>query len=833
MTEEPCDMKLKEGFSGTLSPEVTKRETEHRAIARRIAGEGIVLLSNDGVLPLSAGTRIALCGAGARHTIPGGTGSGEVNCRPVVSVYQGLKDAGIDIADIAWLDALDEAYEKQRAEWIKAVQAERTPGDFDSFWKALAAHPRPNPAGSGIPLEKDTEVAVYVISRIAGEGADRHPVKGDYLLSDTEEEQLKQLCEAYKKVIVILNVGGVIDLGFMDRCPVSALVLMSQAGMEGGNALADVLTGKVNPSGRLSETWAMRYEDYPCAMEFSHMNGNLLEEKYREGIRVGYRWFDASGIKPRYPYGFGLSYTAFERKGEGLEEKDGRFTARIRVANTGARAGRDTVLLFAACPEGLRKKERKRLIGYAKTPLVAPGESALLEISFTPVELASWHAGKSTWFLDQGAYYLFFGTDTEHFEHLGTLAVKDAVFGRRLHRICPLHDALPEYTPDAEADSRWAEQLKSLLRDGLPCLPMDDAAAKALDTHTAPAELPAPADPLVEKLTLSEKACLVCGRPRDGAFSFVGDAGQTVPGAAAESTPVLKKYGIPTTILADGPAGIRIERRYEVNPADNTLCQGDRFESMESRIFGTEIRREGMTAYYQFCTAIPTGMCLAQTFDVSALEEIGGVIAREMEEFGVTWWLAPGMNIKRNPLCGRNFEYYSEDPLHAGKTAAAITRGVQAVPGAAVTIKHFACNNQEDNRRGVSAVVSERALREIYLRGFEIAVREAQPHAIMTSYNKINGEHTANSRDLCTVAARQEWGFRGVIMTDWTTTNFEGGSSAAKCIAAGNDWVMPGLEHDIQEIMEAVEETNDQSLDLRDLDASCARLLSLIRQLCL
>ena len=239
---------------------------------------------------------------------------------------------------------------------------------------------------------------------------------------------------------------------------------------------------------------------------------------------------------------------------------------------------------------------------------------------------------------------------------------------------------------------------------------------------------------------------------------------------------------------------------------------------------------------------IPSNGCAvvtvnAETSDMGGslqglLEEIGGVIAREMEEFGVTWWLAPGMNIKRNPLCGRNFEYYSEDPLVAGKIAAAITRGVQAVPGAAVTIKHFACNNQEDNLRGAASIVSERALREIYLKGFEIAVREAQPHAIMTSYNKINGVHTANSRDLCTVAAREEWGFQGLIMTDWTTTNFEGGSSAAKCVAAGNDLTMPGLESDIREIIGAVKEENDQSLDIKDLDACCARILGLIRKLC-
>ncbi len=294
---------------------------------------------------------------------------------------------------------------------------------------------------------------------------------------------------------------------------------------------------------------------------------------------------------------------------------------------------------------------------------------------------------------------------------------------------------------------------------------------------------------------------------------------------------MLEKYGIPPTVLADGPAGIRINQRYEVNPETGLVYAPTRYEALENRIFRKELYHEGSEEHFQFCTAIPVGMLLAQTFDPAAVEETGRLIAREMKEFGVTWWLAPGMNIKRNPLCGRNFEYYSEDPLHSGLIAAAITRGVQSAPGAAVTIKHFACNNQEDNRRGVSAIVSERALREIYLKGFEIAIREAQPLAIMTSYNKVNGVHTANSRDLCTVAAREEWGFRGIIMTDWTTTNAECGSSAAKCVAAGNDLIMPGLPSDIREIMEAVREENDQSLPLAELDACCARLLALIRAL--
>ena len=826
-------MKLKNGYSGTRTQDVSARETEHRAVARRIAAEGIVLLKNDGVLPLQPGAEIGLFGMGALHTVMGGTGSGSVNCRPGVSVRQGLEGAGFRLNSTAWLDSFEERYGRAWADWKKQIYDLSIPGDFDSLYRVHSSHPLQAPEADPITNPTGAETAVYVVSRISGEGADRHPVPGDYYLSAVEERQLSEICAAYPKVVVVLNVGGVMDLGFMDRFPVSALVLLSQAGMEGGNALADVLSGKVCPSGRLSETWPVKYEDYPCADTFSHMNGNLIEEKYLEGIYVGYRWFDAFEIAPRYPFGFGLSYPSFESvPGPDPVSISGReLHVPVTVKNTGAVPGREVVFLFASCPDGLRRKERKRLIGFGKTPLLQPGESASLTVTAGLELLASYHAGKSAWFLDRGEYRLLLARDAACFRGIATLTLKDTLLGGRQHRICPLQDALPELSPASEADRRWAARLQELFSADLPVLPMDSAAAAALEAYSRPAEVPAPSDPLVASMTLEEKARLVCGQPKEGDVSFIGNAGQYVPGSAAETTRCLEKYGIPATVLADGPAGIRISRRYQVNPENGQVYTSGRYESLENRIFGTEICHEGAEDYYQFCTAIPVGMLLAQTFDAEAVEETGALIAREMAEFGVTWWLAPGMNIKRNPLCGRNFEYYSEDPLHAGRIAAAITRGVQATPGAAVTIKHFACNNQEDNRRGVSSIVSERALREIYLKGFEIAVREAQPLAIMTSYNKVNGVHTANSRDLCTTAARVEWGFRGIIMTDWTTTNREGGSSAAKCVAAGNDLTMPGLMSDIREIMDAVREENDQSLSLADLDACCARLLTLIRAL--
>jgi beta-glucosidase len=252
------------------------------------------------------------------------------------------------------------------------------------------------------------------------------------------------------------------------------------------------------------------------------------------------------------------------------------------------------------------------------------------------------------------------------------------------------------------------------------------------------------------------------------------------------------------------------------------------YQNLENRIFGKEFLHEGSRSHYQYASAIPVGTLLAQSFDMDLIREVGEMIGGEMQEFGVTLWLAPGMNIHRNPLCGRNFEYYSEDPLVSGMMAAALTLGVQSLGGTGTTIKHFACNNQEENRRGVSSIVSERALREIYLKGFEIAVKASRPMSIMTSYNKVNSVHTANSYDLCTTAARKEWGFTGIIMTDWTTTNSDGGSSAAKCIAAGNDLVMPGLVSDIREIIGAVNKEDALSLDESLLDACAERMVSLI-----
>jgi beta-glucosidase len=325
-------------------------------------------------------------------------------------------------------------------------------------------------------------------------------------------------------------------------------------------------------------------------------------------------------------------------------------------------------------------------------------------------------------------------------------------------------------------------------------------------------------------MTLQDKACLVVGARSAMAGEIVGSQAVSVPGAAGE-TVAFEGYGIPAMVLADGPAGVRINPDYETDPRTGEIYQPrDWFEMLERRFFNKQVRHEGAVIRYQVTTAIPIGTLLAQSFDTDLLEEVGTAIADELRAFHIAVWLAPGMNIHRNPLCGRNFEYYSEDPLLSGLMAAAITRGVQSKPGVGVSIKHFACNNQEDNRMHVNEIISERTLREIYLKGFEIAVKTADPLTIMTSYNRINGVHSANNYDLCTVVARREWGFRGYIMTDWSTTS-GGGSNAAKCILAGNDLVMPGTDHDIQEIIDAVKGRRLPHLTEEKLNESVFRLI--------
>ena len=813
-------------YPGQTDLSVSEREKKIRAVARQAAAEGMVLLANSGILPLRQGMKLALYGRGARHTIKGGTGSGDVNSRNTVSVEQGLLDAGFQVVNRAYLDRFDAAFAESRKRCEEAIYREA--GEDRDPKKLYHAHATIVPALPELPIRQEdaagAEAVMYVISRISGEFADRHAEKGDYYLSDRENADLETLSGFGLPLIVLLNVGGVMDLSFMDSGKIAALLLMSQPGSEGGSAAADVLSGKVNPSGKLTDTWAYKYEDYPSSATFSHRNGELTEEFYTEGIYVGYRYFDAFDVAPRYPFGYGLSYTSFASEVCGAALNGADVTVQVKVRNTGKTAGRQVIQLYAACPSGELITERKRLAAFGKTGLLPPGAEECLSLTFSLRQLASYHERQAAWMLQAGSYGLFIGEDARTLCPAVKLLLDRPVTVEKTSNICEVGEAIRELCPD-----RPDEDL-SRFTFPLPDLQITEA-AESLATR-APFEK-VPADPAVtaeaaeiaSRMTLRDKACLVVGARSAMAGEIVGSQARSVPGAAGE-TVAFEQYGIPGMVLADGPAGIRLNREYEIDRATGEIIPPkDWFEMLEIRFFGKVIRHENAELRYQIATAIPIGTLLAQSFDPVLLEEVGKAVAADLRAFGIAVWLAPGMNIHRNPLCGRNFEYYSEDPLVSGMMAAAITRGVQSEPGVGVSIKHFACNNQEDNRMHVNEVITERTLREIYLRGFEIAVKTADPMTIMTSYNRINGVHSANNYDLCTRAAREEWGFRGFIMTDWSTTN-GGGSSAAKCIVAGNDLVMPGKNSDIQEIVDAVEGRRLPVLTEEKLDESVIRLIS-------
>lgn len=857
-------------FFASKSPEISEREKRNMERSRKVAAQGMVLLQNNGVLPLAPGGKIALFGNGARKTVKGGTGSGDVNSRSVVNVEQGLEDAGFEITTKAWLDCYDRMFDEAKASYGTAMKkAVEEDGAMPVMF--IFETPFKEPVIPPVLEEcekSDADTAVFVLARNSGEGKDRRPVAGEYCLFDEEKEAIRTLRGHFSKVIVILNVGSVIDTEFLRKeADADAILLMSQAGNIGGYALADVLTGKETPSGKLTATWAERYGDYPCAGKFSHMNGDVDDEYYEEGIFVGYRYFDSFDITPAYPFGFGLSYTGFSMETENVQADGETVTLKVRVKNTGDKfAGKEVVQVYYSAPDGRLEKPYQELAAYGKTKKLAPGEEQCLELSFSVRQMASYDEERASWVLEAGGYVIRVGNSSRNTKVAAVLELDGETVTEKLSNRFALDCELTLLSAKGTVPYGYKEeqaQIESAPRiavktAGMPCreavyqkenpvlekrggdkITIDDVRAGR-----------ATLDELVSQLTVEEMAELCVGTARGGmgGSSMIGAASAACPGAAGDTTSrMIEDRNIRNMILADGPAGLRLCSSFSVD-RDGNLIPGTESSSLGDMdlLSGTgekpEVPEDAVT-YYQYCTAIPIATLLAQTWDLEAIEEAGDIVGEEMEELGVTLWLAPGMNIHRNPLCGRNFEYYSEDPLVAGRCAAADTFGVQKHKGVGTTIKHFAFNNQEDNRMHVNAHISERAIREIYLKCFEIAVKTAQPMSIMTSYNLVNGVHTANSYDLLTAIAREEWGFQGIIMTDWGTTGsielhpelkFKyGSSSAAGCIRAGNDLTMPGSQNDVDEIIKSVGAAAGEvkcPITLGDLQACAKRMLHIIAQ---
>ena len=779
--------------SGNLQQEPSEREIRHRALAGKAAAEGIVLLKNDGVLPLKLSDPIALFGSGADKTVKGGIGSGDVNNRENISIFRGVREAGAAVTSLEWLKDYDRRYDDAREKWKEKIleDAHHVDNPFDAY----AANPFVLPEGRSI-TEKDLKgacAALYVISRISGEGKDRRLAEGDYYLSRREWEDIRYLDQYGIPLILILNAGGPVELTdiLREADNIRAVLNISQPGQEGGTAVADILFGKAVPEGKLTATWAERYEDYPCADSFSYLNGN---------------------------FGHGLSYTSFEMKFHEIKAKENALGAEVTVTNTGkSYAGREVVQVYVSLPRTGTEKEYRRLAGFRKTDSLKPGESQNVVVEIRQKQLAVFSEERQAWIVEKGMYGIWIGGSSAEARLCAFVKVPEEVILEETHRICPREEMFAELCMNgSEKDIRRTPAEKEGQLSVYEFIPRREKQKN----YKAPAERRYPVEALIP---------LLYGNITSGA-STLGSAGIRVPGSAGESTEALEeKYGIRSLIMADGPAGIRLRQSYQVDRASDTVYGTGVLGSLENGFLEPMELHENADTYFQYCTAFPVGTALAQTWDAELLREFGCAVAEEMEEYHVDLWLAPGMNIQRNPLCGRNFEYFSEDPLLTGVLAAAVTQGVQSRPGCGVTIKHFACNNQEDNRMGVDACISERALREIYLRGFEIAVKESAPAAVMSSYNLLNGVHAANSRDLCTVLAREEWGFQGVIMSDWNTTVPADGSIPWKCAAAGNDIIMPGNIRDDENIRQAYMRGELTEETIRE----CAgRIIALVDKIC-
>ena len=801
------------------SDEMTQREQDNLKVAYRAACESIVLLKNDGALPFETG-KVALYGPGVSMTIKGGTGSGEVNERHSVSILEGMQDRGFEVTTLNWIDRFGVHYQEQ----LKAYKEEKKKRiditKLDTIMSMLFDNFR-FPDGPAVTDEdvagSDTDCCIYVLSRQAGEGGDRKVEEGDFLLTEGEKETIRFLAEKYDKFVLAINCGSAMDMGVLSEIPgINAILYICQLGTEGGHAFADVISGEVNPSGKLSSTWAKQYEDVPYGDEYGARNGNLKEEFYKEGIYVGYRYYDSFGVATAFPFGFGLSYTSFDMDATDVKAEGSNITVKCLITNTGSRySGKEVAQLYLSAPNGKLPKEYQSLVAFGKTQNLGPGETEELTLKFDLREFASYREEDGCHVLEQGDYILWLGNSSRNTAAAAVLELDEEAIVSRHDHICPLDQPLEVLTQGGYA-YKYGD------------VPHINLKASDMDTITYTYETPEIcADPRVRNflnsLTVKEMTDIVVG-----AGMFGGDHRFNLPGSVGNTTSKFWDRGLANATLCDGPAGLRIQKRStvskhgKVKTVDAAMSIFDSFPDFIKKVMNGDPAKEPVI--YQYTTAFPVSHALAQTWNESLMYEVGNAVYREMKEYGCTFWLAPAINIHRNPLCGRNFEYYSEDPFLTGTMAAAMTRGVQQEEGYYVTVKHFACNNQEDNRNQVSSVVSERALREIYLRGFERCVRQGGAKGIMTSYNRVNGIYAPNSYDLCTKALRNEWGFDGVVMTDWFSTNAGQGDNAL-AMKAGNDLIMPGMGMNKMAILKGLK---DNVITQKDLRRCCANVLKAI-----
>ena len=638
------------------SKEVEQREIDHMNISRELAGECMVLLENDGALPLKETGKIALFGNGVRRTVKGGTGSGDVNSRSIVNVEEGFKNAGFTVTSGSWLDKQGEMLDKSKGEYLEWVKAEAKKSSRSEFIIQFD-HPYSAPAPVLITeedcKEADTDVAVYVIARNSGEGSDRYNREGDYLLFAEEKKNLEMVAAHFKKTIVILNIGGVMELSGVKAIPgINAILLMGQLGNIGGDALADVVTGKVNPSGKTVDTWAKNYMDYPSSAKFSH-NGSVHDEEYEDGIYVGYRYFDSFGVEPEYCFGFGRSYTDFSLQIDGAEAAGDRVQVRATVQNTGSvYAGKEVVQIYYSAPQGRMDKPYQELAAYHKTSLLKPGESEAMILTFAIKEMASYSEADAAWVLEKGDYVIRVGSSAGNTEVAAVLTLAEEVKTQIGKNLFPLDIQLKEIKPDTTAAKtayeKNSEGLGRVYHGSIQssCIKAEHMVYQGKrEEYKTDREKKltvqdikngdCTVEELVAQLTVEEMADMCVGTLRAGEGNVVGNASYTVPGAAGDTSSILKgSRGIKNMILADGPAGLRLQPHFKTTKEGKLLpggsVMGDSFEP-----FDPDINEDEVDNYYQYCTAIPIGWSLAQSWNTELAEWAGDMIGAEMEQFEI------------------------------------------------------------------------------------------------------------------------------------------------------------------------------------------------------
>lgn len=725
--------------------------------ARAVSG-GIVMLKNDGALPLKQGGTAAVFGRIQLHYYKSGTGSGGmVNVSKVIGITDGLLDAGYK---------LDEQLLNAYREWD-----EQNPFDYGEGWGgepwSQKEMPLTDELVGGAAFRAD--VAIVIIGRTAGEEMDNKLEKGAFLLSDLEEDMLRRVTSAFDKTVVLLNTGGLIDMSFMDRYPVSAVMYVWQGGMVGGAGTAAVLTGEVSPSGKLPDTIAYEISDYPSDKFFG--SGDM--DCYGEDIYVGYRYFETfAKDRVRFPFGFGMSYTSFDITASDFKLDGDKVTGSVNVKNTGSTPGREVVQIYCSAPQGKLGKPARVLCGFDKTRTLQPGESQTLSFEIPLESVASYDDSgvtghKSAWILEHGGYVFYAGADVRSASEAYSLTLPETVVRQCKSALGPL--------------TAFKRMVNSSGKPEFEDVPLTGEAFPH-DHAKLPAEIPQTGDrgirladvvngkntleEFTAQLTDYDLSCIIRG---EGMGSPKVTAGTAAAFGGVSDT--LTALGIPCACCDDGPSGMRLD------------C--------------------GTKAF-----SLPNGTLLASTFDRPLMTELFTFMGLEMHTNQVDCLLGPGMNIHRHPLNGRNFEYFSEDPYLTGEMASAELAGLHST-GAEGTIKHFCGNNRETRRHFLDSVISERALREIYLRGFEKAVKKGGAKSVMTTYGQVNGVWTAGNYGLVTGILHDDWGFDGFTMTDWWANINRRGKAPDKSDFAA----MAMAQNDVYMVTADGAACNDNTLD--------------------